>query len=155
MSDLDMHMPKGLEDLALAEVCLCLPGDWPLSLNDFGWRKPKYFWPIHILGQAARYPHREQTWFSWGHTVGSVERPMPIDPEVNFTGIILLSPQTFPEGAEKVETEDGRTIYYLAAVPLLPQEMVFKHNHDADALEEKLFEAGICELLNPQRLSAV
>jgi hypothetical protein len=156
MSDLDMHMPAGLEDLALAEVCLCLPGNWPLSLTDFGWRKPEYFWPIALLRQTARYVHRHKTWFALGHTVGDIEHPAPIDAAEHFTGIILLNPRTFPEGADRVTTEeDGRTIHFLAVIPLLPQEMQFAQKVGSDALEESFSEAGVTELLNPQRQSAV
>jgi hypothetical protein len=155
MSDLDMRVPVGLEDLALAEVCLCLPKEWPLAMDDFGWREPRYFWPIAILQQAARYPHINQTWFSWGHTVGSVERPEPLHVETRFTGLMLLNPATFPEGADTVETEDGRAIHYLALIPLLEQEMKFKQKFDSGTLEEKLKEADVTELLNPKRSSAV
>lgn len=155
MSDRDMRVPKGLEGLALAEVCLCLPKDWPLAMDDFGWREPRYFWPIAMLRQAAKYPHRNQTWFSSGHTVGSVERPEPLNPETDFTGIMLLHPTTFPAGADAVETEDGRTIHYLALIPLLMQEMIFKQKFDSDTLEGKLIEAGITELLQPERSSVV
>jgi hypothetical protein len=155
MSDLDMRVPEGLEDLALAEVCLCLPKEWPLAMDDFGWREPRYFWPIAILQQAARYPHINQTWFSWGHTVGSVERPEPLYVETRFTGLMLLNPATFPEGADTVETEDGRAIHYLALIPLLEQEMKFKQKFDSGTLEEKLKEADVTELLNPKRSSAV
>jgi hypothetical protein len=153
MSDLDMRVPEGLEDLALAELCLCLPKDWPLAMDDFGWREPKYFWPIAILKDAAKYPHIHQTWFSWGHTVGSVDRPEPLHGETCFTGIMLVNPATFPEGADRVETKDGRTIHYLALIPLLDQEMKFKRKFDSDTLEEKLVEADVTELLNPGRSS--
>jgi hypothetical protein len=136
MSDLDMRVPEGLEDLALAEVCLCLPKAWPLAIDDFGWRELRYFWPIAILQQAARYPHINQTWFSWGHTVGSVERPEPLHVETRFTGLMLANPATFPEGADTVETKDGRAIHYLALIPLLEQEMKFKQKFDSATLLE-------------------
>ena len=156
MSDLDMHTPEGLEDLALAELCLCLPKHWPLSMTDFGWREPQYSWPIAVLQQTARYVHREKTWFSWGHTVGSVEHPAPIDAEGRFTGVVFLNPCTFPEGADKLTTEeDGRTINFLAVIPLLPSEMEFARKQDSDALEEKLIEAGVTELLDTQRPNVV
>jgi hypothetical protein len=155
MSDLDMRVPKGLEDLALAEVCLCLPKEWPLAMDDFRWREPRYFWPIAILKEAAKYPHINQTWFSWGHTVGGVGEPEPLHAETDFTGIMLLNPATFPEGADALETEDGRTIRYLALIPLLEQEMRFGRKFDSDTLEEKLAEAHITELLNPNRSSVV
>jgi suppressor of fused protein SUFU len=155
MSDLDMHVPPGLEDLGLAEVCICLPGAWPLAIDDFRWREPKFFWPIAVLKNAAKYPHIHQTWFSWGHTVGRTERPEPLDSETEFTGIMLLKPATFPEGADQVETEDGRTIRYLALIPLLENEMNFRQEFGSDALEDKLIEAEVTELLNPQRLTVV
>jgi hypothetical protein len=155
MSDLDMRVPEGLEGLALAEVCLCLPKEWPLTMDDFGWREPKYFWPIATLKQAAKYAHINQTWFSRGHTVGSVERPEPLHAETLFTGLMLVNPATFPDRADTVETKDGRTIHYLALIPLLEQEMKFKQKFDSDALEEKLKEADVTELLNPERSSVV
>jgi hypothetical protein len=75
--------------------------------------------PVATLKNAAKYPHINQTWFSWGHTGGSIDRPQPLNSETDFTG--LLNPATFPEGADTVETEDGRTIHYLALIPLLEQ----------------------------------
>ncbi len=79
----------------------------------------------------------------------------PIDSETNFTGVMLLKPATFPQGTDEVETEDGRTIRYLALVPLLAKEMNFGKEFDSDALEDKLIEADITELLDPHRLSVV
>jgi Suppressor of fused protein (SUFU) len=85
MSDLDMQVPAGAEDFALAEVCLCLPSDWPLAVDSFGGREPQFFWPIYVLMQAARYAHREKTWLCWGHSIGGSEQPKPIDPQVEHT----------------------------------------------------------------------
>jgi hypothetical protein len=156
MSNLDMQVPAGLEDLALAEVCLCLPGDWPLSLTDFGWRKPEYFWPIAILQQTARYVHRHKTWFASGHTVGDLEHPAPIHAAGRFTGIMLLNPRTLPEGVDRVTTEeDGRNIHFLAVIPLLLQELEFAQKLGSDALEKSLNDAGVTELLDPRRSSTV
>jgi Suppressor of fused protein (SUFU) len=107
MSDLDMEVPEGAEDWVLSEACLCLPKEWPLDVNDFGWRAPEYFWLISLLYQVARYPHRHNTWFGWGHTANYGG---PVAPGVDFSGIILLPPQTLPEGVAQMETSDGRTI---------------------------------------------
>lgn len=155
MSDLDMHVPQGLEKFALAEVCLCLPSHWPLALDRFEWREPKYFWPLNLLHLAVTYPHKQKTWLCWGHTVGSVEEPKPVDPQVDFTGVLFLEPQSFPEGAVQVETSDGRVINYLALIPLLPDEMLFARREGSEALAEKLFSAGVTELVQPSRTSAV
>jgi len=155
MSDLDMTVPKGAEDLALAELCLCLPEYWPLSMTNFGWRDPNYFWPIAILQQAARYPHLRQTWLGWGHTVPRTPPLDAVSDEARFAGLLFFPPQTFPEGAEEVATMDGRTIHYLALIPLLAPELAFKETFGFEKFEEKLFASDVTELLDPQRVSLV
>jgi hypothetical protein len=155
MSDLDMHVPSDFKDAALAEVCMCLPGDWPLAMDNLGWRVPKFFWPIKILKQSALYPHTNQTWLSWGHTISHSNGTEGLESGVRFAGEIILRPQTFPEGSEQVMTEDGRTINYLAVVPILEQEMAFRQTFGSTELAEKLIEAGITEILDVQRSSVV
>jgi Suppressor of fused protein (SUFU) len=155
MSDRDMHVPAGAEDLALAEVCLCLPEYWPLSMTNFGWRERKFFWPIDILQSAARYPHVHRTWLGWGHSVPHSPPKDATPEETRFTGMAFVPPQTFPEGANEVATEDGRTIHFLGIIPLPALELAFRETFGVDALEEKLFAAGITELLDPQRPSVV
>jgi Suppressor of fused protein (SUFU) len=127
MSDLDRHVPEGVDYPVLAEACLCLPADWPLAMDKQGWREPKYFWPISVLKQAAKYPHANQTWLAWGHTIGDIQHPEPLDAAADFTGVIFLPPATFPEAAEQLQTEeDSRTILFLGLVPLRPQELTFR-----------------------------
>jgi hypothetical protein len=148
MSDLDMRVSDSVQDFALAEVCLCLPSDWPLAPDNFEWRAPEFFWPIKILKEAARYAHRENTWLCWGHTIGGEE---PIDAQVDYTGVVFLEPMTFPEGAERVKTRDRRHINYLALIPLFRDEILYARQEGSEALAEKLYEAKVCELLSPHR----
>jgi Suppressor of fused protein (SUFU) len=154
MSDLDMTVPEGAEDLALAEVCLCLPDYWPLSMTNLGWREPKYSWPLAMLHEAARYPHRNHTWLGWRHSVPRAAATNLFE-EARFTGILFVPPQTFPDGADEVATPDGRTIRYLGLIPLLAPELVFKENFGIEKFEERLFGSGVTELLDPQRPSVV
>ena len=84
-----------------------------------------------------------------------MEAPTPIDSQVEFTGVLFLEPQTFPDSADRVQTDDGRAINYLAVVPLLSNEMLFARREGSETLAEKLFEAGVNELLNPGRKSVV
>lgn len=86
--------------------------------------------------------------------MGDVEHPAPIDAAGRFTGLLLLNPRTFPEGTEKVTTEeDGRTIHFLAVIPLLPEEIQFAQKLGSDKLEERLNDGGVTELLDPRRSS--
>lgn len=155
MSDLDMQTPEGLKDLSLAEVCLCLPPDWPLTPTESRWQEPEYFWPMGMLKDAARYPHMRQTWLGWGHTVRGTDDSAPIAPGVGFTGILLVPPLTFPAGARSVETGDGRTIRYLGIIPLLPSEIAFRLKYGSEKIRQMLCAAGVSELLDMQRSSVV
>ena len=155
MSDRTMRVPRGVAGSSLAELCLCLPKEWPISQEDMKWATPEYFWPIAALKEIARYPHLRQTWVSLGHTFGSIEHPEPLDPESRFVGLILLRPLTFPKGAEQATAEDGREIQYLAIIPLMRGELAFKLDADADALSKRLMAAGVTEVLNPGRQSVV
>ena len=155
MSDRFMKVPRGLAKLALAEVCLCLPKDWPISQKDMGWATSEFFWPIKALLQVARYPHLHETWLAQGHTIGDIERPDPVDPAGRFVGLFLLEPMTFPKGADQLFAESGLEIRYLAIVPLLREELAFKLEHGAQALAGQLSAANVTELLDPQRQSVV
>jgi hypothetical protein len=70
-------------------------------------------------------------------------------------GLILFRPRTFPKGGETIFTDDRREIHCLAVVPLLKPELAFKLRLGADTLESRLMAAGITELLDPRRRSAV
>lgn len=48
MSDLAMRNPRSKEK-SYAEVCLCLPNEWPTSQSDMKWATPDCFWPIGVL----------------------------------------------------------------------------------------------------------
>jgi hypothetical protein len=155
MSDVDMTVPEGLEELALAELCLCLPEDWPLSMTNFGWREPQYYWPIGILLQAARYPHIHRTWLSWGHSVPHWPSQNACPEETRFTGMLFVTPGTFPDGADQVATVDGRTIHYLALIPLLAPELAYKESFGIEKLAEKMLDSEVTEVLDPQRPSVI
>lgn len=93
MSDIDMAVPPEYKELALAEVCLCLPCDWLLSMDGSDWRKPEYSRPIRLLQETARYPHQQGTWLFWGHTLGDTDDPLPFGVATDFTGVVILQPQ--------------------------------------------------------------
>jgi hypothetical protein len=153
MSDLDMAVPPEHEDLALAEACLCLPEDWPLSMDGSDWHKPEYYWPIRLLLDTARFPHQQGTWLFWGHTLGDNDDPLPFGVATDFTGVVIAQPQTLSEAAISVATDDGRTINYLAVVPIHGNEMKFRFENGSVALLKQLSHAGVNEILRPQRPS--
>jgi hypothetical protein len=152
MSDVPMPVPRAMKNATLAEVCLCLPKEWPISQVDMKWATPEFFWPIRVLKEIARYPHLSDTWLSYGHTVS---RPEPLDPASRFARLVLMKPLTFPEGADQVKADDGRTIRYLALIPLLQDELAFKLECGTDALKNELKAAKVTEMLDPNRRTVI
>ena len=87
---------------------------------------------------------------AWGHTV---ENPEPYDSAGRFKGVFLTAPALLPEGAEEIVREDGRRIRYLAVVPITAEELQFKLEQDAEALDRRLTSAGVTELIDVGRRS--
>ncbi len=64
----------------------------------------------------------------------------------------MTAPAMLPDGAEEI-VRDGRTIRYLAVVPITADELQFKLEHDAEALDERLTAARVTELVDVGRRS--
>jgi hypothetical protein len=154
MSDLAMCVPKEMKSWARAEVCMCLPKEWPIQERNMDWATPEYFWPIKILKQIAKYPHLHKTWVSAGHTV-SYRDTDPLDPAGHFAGVILAEPRCFPDGFGELEAADGSSIRYWAVIPLTKEELEFKIENGAQALDSQLRAAGVSELINSDRQSVI
>src|SRR5260221_508982 len=54
-----------------------------------------------------------------------------------------------------VKTEDGRIINFLAIVPIHPNEMKFRFENGSIALANRLFDAGVNEVLCQHRPSVL
>jgi Suppressor of fused protein (SUFU) len=105
MSDIDMQTPAGRDGYRLGELCLGLPGNWPLGRGTTNWKQPEYIWPIYILQESARYPHRYKTWLSSGHTIGSKEGNERLNEHVEFTGLLFAEPQILRGAAKRIATQ--------------------------------------------------
>jgi Suppressor of fused protein (SUFU) len=150
MSDLDMKIPDELPLSPMMELAICLPSHWPLDGTDPRWKQPNFFWPIAELKRTAMYPHLCETWLTVGHSIEPADGDLAGD---RFAGHLVRPLQILPKGFEELTSDDGRTIGIYAMCPLLPAEMQFKLNHGYKALEEKLMQAGVTELLDPARPS--
>ncbi len=150
MSDLDMKIPEDLPFSPMIELAICLPPEWPLDGTDPRWKEPRFFWPIAELKRTAVYPHFCETWLTVGHSIE------PGNSELaggRFGGHLLRPLHLLPKGFEELDSEDGRTISIYAMCPVLPAEMQFKLNHGYAELEGRLQQAGVTELLDPERAS--
>ncbi|WP_372894484.1 suppressor of fused domain protein [Stieleria sp.] len=149
MSDRPMSPPEGAEELAYAELMLCLPPDWKLdeqSLSD-----TTNYWPIQWLKFLARFPHEYETWLFDGHTIPNGDPADPLDPSVDFIGWLLTFPSTTNEEFIRLKISDEKSIYFLAAIPLLQNEMDFKLKYGTESLLKRFDKAGYNEVLDVNR----
>jgi hypothetical protein len=149
MSSLAMNAPKAQD--ARAELLLCLPADWPLdeeSLED-----ERNHWPIRLLKDLARLPHEHDTWLGFGHTIPNGDPPEPYAPGTELCGAVVVPPVRAPKEVRVLDQEQSTTFY--AVVALHADELELRRRHGLEALFEPFDKAGVSEVLDPRRPSAL
>jgi Suppressor of fused protein (SUFU) len=148
MSDRPMAVPAGTKAPRYLELMMTLPGSWQLGedvKNDARWA-----WPIRQLKTLARYPHAHKTWLGWGHTVPNDQPPQPLAPGTKLCGAIIVPSLLVPEEFFELSIA-AHSIAFFSAVPLYEEEMRLKQDRGANALFEKLIDAGVKDLVEPKR----
>lgn len=139
MSDLPMTLPIELEKewghLKRAELMMFLPESWPIGSEDF--EDERYYWPIRLLKQLARFPHEYNTWLGYGHTIPNSEEYDPYADNTELNGVILSA---LNEEISSINTKDGTLINVYNVIPLYKEEMDYKLENGMDALFDKLSE---------------
>jgi hypothetical protein len=149
MSDRPMAAPPGHEDCAYAELFCCLPPDWPMDPE--AWNDEEHYWPVRLLKVLARLPHEYDTWL-WGfHTVPNGDPPDPFAASTKMSCAMLARPLRINPDFAQLKVDDRKTICFFSVLPIYREEMEFKLEHGGDALLERLVEAGVSELIDPNR----
>jgi hypothetical protein len=149
MSDRPMQTPEGAEAYRFAEMMICLPPDWKLGQEDF--KDESNYWPVRWLKLLARFPHQYETWLWMGHSVPHGDPPEPFAPNTQLCCALLSHPVCFDDTFSIVPVDDDTRIYFLALIPLYPEEMEFKLRKGMQALGELMDEAGVTEILDISR----
>ncbi|EIP97749.1 Suppressor of fused protein (SUFU) [Opitutaceae bacterium TAV1] len=156
MSDFAMVPPKQYADWSHAELYLCLPPDWKIDFEN--WPKDENAWPLRVLANIARLPHRHAAWIWYGQTLPNGNPPEPFAPSVGFTAVVLQTPALLPEDFLELPVDgktdaDKKTLRFFALIPIFPDELKLKTQKGIEALEEALRAGGCSELLRADRES--
>ena len=151
MSDRPMNVATHLDAPRHIELVVTLPERW--DIGDEGFQNENWYWPLRQLKTLARFPHKYDTWLGEGHTVTNDDPPQPFAPSTRLCGAILLPPQQVPEAFRELRLDDGRTIRFLAVVPVHDDEMALKTRSGTAALVERLRAAGVTDVIEPTRRS--
>jgi hypothetical protein len=149
MSDLPMTTPDGADVPRFAELMITLPPDWktePSSFEDECW-----YWPIRLIKQLARLPHKHQTWLGFGHTVPNGDPAEPYAPNTALSGAIVLPPVSAPPAFQTLEIPGIKTVTFYSVVPLHAEEMAFKLRFGTDKLLDRFDRKNLNDVVNPQR----
>lgn len=152
MSDLPMTIPEEVkpehrEALALGEVFLFLPGDWPIRPDEMP--PEEAYWPIRTLKFMARFPHLYHTWLGWGHTMPNGPEYTPLDDSVGFGGVVLIGGGDGPLGS--IAAGDGRRINLYNVIPAYKEEIEYKLKYGMEALDKVFEEKAMNPVIDPHR----
>jgi hypothetical protein len=156
MAERPMQAPAGAEACEFAELAVCLPLDWPglnnaeLAATPAEWKDEANYWPIRWLKMLARFPHEYQTWLWLDHSMPNGDPPQPFAANTPFAGMMLALNPMLGEPFHRLRVGD-RDILFLSLQPLYPQEMQYKLDHGAEALNRLFDEHGVMPMVDNAR----
>jgi hypothetical protein len=156
MSTKAMNVPEDTSEAYFAEVLAILPAGWPLTNSDL--QDERNYWPFRLLKTLARYPHQNNTYLAWDHTIPNGESEATAKPYIEGTELCaaaLLPPSLFEEEMWWTKRDDGHLIAFLTVVPLHLNELKYKNEHGMDALTNLLAEREVAYDIDPLRPSVV
>ena len=149
MAERPMNPPELAADCRFAELVLCLPPEWPLSLA--GDLPVEARWPIHLLGGIALYVHRNTTWLWYGHTITSPVEKGPFAADTLLANATLDHLRHFPDGFRILEMEPEREIQFFNLIPLYREEVGLAMWKGTGTLLRRLDRMGYAEVVDPKR----
>lgn len=145
-----MNVPNQLkeEQLERAELVICLPEYWKLDKEHL--KDEKWYWPIRLLKELARFPGENNTWLGWGHTV-SYDGPLSYTTELCAS--ILINPPCENVGGNTCTLPDGEEVNFYQVIPLYRDELEYKLKNGTQKLLDKMNDNIL--LVNPHRLNVL
>lgn len=153
MSLKPMFVPDKFQANPYLELMMFLPPDWRLDAAAL--EQSQWSWPLAELFFLAQFPHKYHTWLGWGHTLPNGEPIEAFASNTELEAIIVLPPIHVPQGFYRCRLERGKSIDFLAAVPIYADEMRYKLRLGTDALLECFDRHKFDDSVDIQRPSAV
>jgi hypothetical protein len=145
MSALPMSVPKSIESSKFVEVVMLLPKEWIFSPESFD--DEKYYWPVRIIKEISRLPHKNKTWLGINHTYSAEDRP-DFAPGIGLNSVILTKSKILLNDFTNIETEDNAVVQIYSLIPLYAEELEYKRKNGAQALLELLEKSNVTEVVN-------
>ncbi len=147
MSARPMALPADEPASRWAELAMLLPSSWKLDRESM--KRTEWSWLVTTLRFLARAPHvHRDAWLAAGTTIAN---GAPLDPSTAFAGVLLWPPSSFPGSIEV----GNKLVQLLTVWPLCEEELALAEASCAHCVLDGLELAGVTEVLDPRRISAV
>jgi hypothetical protein len=116
----NMPVPEKLKGFENIELYFCLPSYWELDLNN-----EKFNWVYFQIQKLSKHLIEKQTWFGVGHTFSNGQPPKALSSSMLQNHLLLTEPIMLENYLDQIEVE-GKTITFLAIVPIFSDELDYK-----------------------------
>lgn len=142
MAQKAMPAPDDMKQFEYAELMLCLPPEWPMTIEAFLADQSAY-WPIELLKYFARFPSQTNAFVTIGHTIDNSVGP--------FSASFFFTPVLFPEEFRSFQMPDGRLVNILSVIPIHAVELEYIKDTGCYEFIDILEQNGISEYVDPNR----
>jgi hypothetical protein len=149
MSAKPMNVHPKADTSKYAELLILLPKDWRLSERN--WKEKKYSWPISVIRHLGIFPHVNNTFFGYGHTISNGEPTKPYAENTELCYMFFDKPRILPKGFSHLKLDDKKVIDFLCLMPIYEEEFEFKSVLGADALVELFKDNNVSQVVDTKR----
>ena len=115
------------------------------------WSTFNHVWPVRNLKYLARFPHKYNSWFGWGHTIPNGNPPENFSDNTKLNGAIILPPLNVPDKFRALKIDAGKEIHFFTFMPLYQEEMDLKLKKGSDELLNRFDKHGIDDIIDINR----
>ena len=107
-------------------------------------------WIFEWIQRLSKYVQEKESWFGNGHTMPCGKELKPLSATMKQDHFILLRPLLLEMQMEEILV-DGKTVHFLAIVPLFIDELDYKMGKGTQKLITKFINKGVSEKLDDFR----
>ncbi|MEX1191969.1 MAG: suppressor of fused domain protein [Brumimicrobium sp.] len=117
LSKYEMPVPERYKERVFNEIFFALPSYWELDEVD----NPNMQWPLKQIQKLAEHVVEKETWYGPGHTFTNGNPAESFSENMKQNHLLLSTPISLEEILQPIEIE-GKTVYFLAIIPLFEEE---------------------------------
>ena len=146
LSDYKMPVSEKFAGREFNELFFCLPSYWDLEDES----NKNMSWVFDILNRLKNHVIDKETWFGVGHTIPFANPIQNISETMKEKYFFLSDPIFLEQELIPIEI-DGKTIHFLAIIPIFEDEFDYKIGKGTYKFQKKLSYHTVTELLDDYR----